>query len=88
MYVIGYNLVEADIGEHRRMITVMEAFGAKKKRKVDTLWTVRSNGRDSRMIYKELKRLTLDNEIAADRVHFWIAKYDPKDVRYAGFNSR
>ena len=87
MHVITYQLVDADYDQrpHHKMALALDEFGASKKKHINTLWTVPSSGRDSTAIRKEIKRLVVDHDIPAERVHLWVAKYDPSDVAYGWF---
>ncbi|MDE0362792.1 MAG: hypothetical protein OXI74_16590 [Rhodospirillaceae bacterium] len=83
MHVIKYKLVRRTEGSaHRKMIAVMEEFGATKMEEIFTLWTVPSHGRTSKMICRELSRLIRKHDVPAKRIHLWVSKYNPHDMKY------
>ena len=85
-HVIAYKLVgRTDDRANHEMAAVMEEFGATKMKRINTLWTVPSHGRDSKAICSGIRRLARSRGVSAKKVHIWAAKYDPNDKAYGKF---
>ena len=73
-HAVCYDLINADDGEHNRMIEVMRGIPDAKKNRLETLWIVPTLNRTSEQIHDDIIARVRRAKIKADGIDLWVAK--------------